>query len=92
MRTGCYYLNNSGHRWVILPKPKITVVFPDWHEEGRTIILFEAFGNFASVQLSIGGKKKMYLPASDGKVYINSEMAYIDGKESSKGASYERIC
>lgn len=71
MRTGMFYLNNSGHRWVIFPKPKITVVFPDGHEEQRTAIMFEASSNFATVQLSIQGKKAFHLQ-DDGKVYFMS--------------------
>jgi hypothetical protein len=64
MLDGIYYLNNSGSKWVIYrngSKVKVKVI-PDKYnnlkkEVVRTAIYFEAFGNFASVCVSIGGKK-----------------------------------
>ena len=66
MRTGTYYLNNSGSRWVVLPKEKLKVILPDGTESSRTAICYESFGNFATVQISYKGVKAFYFPEEDG--------------------------
>ena len=65
MRNGCYYLNNSGHRWVVYQngvKEKITLKTVSGREVTRTAIFYESFGNFASVCISYKGKKINVLP------------------------------
>ena len=68
MKTGLYYLNNHGSKWVILPKTKL------WIKDYKTgdVILrtpnyFESFGNFASVSYSYKGKKESSLNYSENK-------------------------
>lgn len=71
MRTGIYYLNNSGSRWVVLPKPKVNVLTPEGFKT-RTILSFESFGNFGCAVISYKGKKyKCLLEDSDGGPLIN---------------------
>ena len=63
MKTGTYYLNNYGNRWINLTngkKDKVKVLFPDGHEETRTVIYYESFGNFAVTAVKIKGKVKTY--------------------------------
>ena len=60
MRTGAYYLNNSGHRWVTFEngkKVKQTFYTKSGLPVIRTIIFFESFGNFATCTISYKGKK-----------------------------------
>jgi hypothetical protein len=64
MRNGTYYLNNNGSRWVIFDngaKIKVRIIPDEYNgldeEVIRTALFFEAFGNFASVTVSIKGKK-----------------------------------
>jgi len=60
MRTGVYYLNNNGSRWIVLnngKKEKITLKTESGKEVTRTAIFYESFGNFASVCISYKGKK-----------------------------------
>ena len=59
-----YYLNNHGSRWIVAEKnqsykfKKIKVRVTHLNEiYERTALFFESFGNFASVTVSIGGKK-----------------------------------
>jgi hypothetical protein len=62
-RTGIFYLNNRGDRWVVLKKgkkPKIEIQ-PDTYSEFdhpiiRTAICFENFGNFASARFWYKGE------------------------------------
>jgi hypothetical protein len=70
MNSQTYYLNNSGSRWVELPRPEVQVVFPDGHEEPRSVIEYEAFGNFASLQILVKGRKIRRLKQSDGKIHL----------------------
>ena len=65
MKTGTYYLNNNGSRWIHLPKEKIRILTPDGKIEYRTPIYFESFGNFASVTISWKGKRLNCLMDSD---------------------------
>lgn len=51
-----YYLNNYGSRWKI-PNEKITVQIEDGKIEQRTVIYWEAIGNFAVPYVSLKGKK-----------------------------------
>lgn len=67
MKNGCYYLNNSGHRWVLYyngEKERVRVLFPDGHIETRAILYCEAFGNWAVVCISLKGKKKKFFQKS----------------------------
>jgi hypothetical protein len=60
MRNGTYYLNNSGHRWVVYingKKEKVTLQTESGKEVVRTAIYYEMFGNFAVVCISYKGKK-----------------------------------
>ena len=66
MNNNIFYLNNSGSRWVVLPKPKVPVILPDGKKAYRTAICYEAFGNFATVQISYKGIKRFYLFEDDG--------------------------
>jgi hypothetical protein len=75
MRT--LYMNNSGHRWVHLPKERVQVVFVDGHEETRTILFYESFGNFVSCFISIKGKRRGYLVQGDGKIHLESSVTYF---------------
>jgi hypothetical protein len=60
MRKGTYYLNNSGHRWVVYDngkKPIHTFKTESGKEIKRTAIYYESFGNFATVCISYKGQK-----------------------------------
>ena len=60
MRTGTFYLNNSGTRWVNLThghKDKITLKTKSGNDVTRTVIYWEQFGNFATARISYKGKK-----------------------------------
>ena len=78
---GTYYLNNNGSRWVHLPKEKVQVVFPDGHEELRTALYYESFGNFSSTCVSIKGKKIRLLPQMDGKLHVEASITYFKTKQ-----------
>lgn len=67
------YLNNSGSRWVRIPKEKVIVVFPDGHLESRTVLEYEAFGNYASLQIKIKGKKIRRLKQSDNRIHLDAK-------------------
>ena len=61
MRKGLYYLNNSGHRWVVFDDSgrheEHTWKTKSGKEVVRRVIYFESFGNFASAAISYKGKK-----------------------------------
>ena len=60
MRNGTYYLNNTGHRWVILENGKrnrITLTTKLGKEITRSVNYYEAFGNFATANISYKGRK-----------------------------------
>ena len=63
MKNGTYYMNNTGHRWVVYKngeKERVKVLFPDGHIETRAILYYESFGNFAVTCISLKGKKKTF--------------------------------
>lgn len=60
MRNGTFYLNNTGHRWVILENGKRTrhtFTTESGKEVTRTAIFYESFGNFATVCINYMGKR-----------------------------------
>lgn len=64
MRTGTFYLNNSGSKWVVLPKEKLPFRTKSGKEVFRTPIYWESFGNFATCLISYKGKKISVFPDS----------------------------
>ena len=64
MRNGTFYLNNNGSRWVVFENGKRikVIVQPDEYNGLKFPVIrsanyFQSFGNFASVNVSIKGKK-----------------------------------
>lgn len=60
MRNGTYYLNNTGHRWVVYEngvKPKHVFTTSTGEVVTRTAIEYRSFGNFATIRISWKGKK-----------------------------------
>jgi hypothetical protein len=64
MRNGTFYLNNNGSRWVVFENGKRikVIVEPDKYNGLKFPVIrsanyFQSFGNFASVNVSIKGKK-----------------------------------
>ena len=60
MRTGTYYLNNSGSRWIVLEngkRVKQTFETNSGKKIERTVNFFESFGNFATCNISYKCKK-----------------------------------
>lgn len=60
MRTGTYYLNNHGSKWIHLTngqKDKISLQTATGKTITRTVIYYESFGNFGSCLISYKGKK-----------------------------------
>jgi len=74
MRTGFFYLNNNGSRWVILEngkKPKINVLTPEGFKK-LTPLYYSSFGNFGAVAIKYKGIKYNLLPEdSDGGIIAN---------------------
>lgn len=67
MRTGTYYLNNNGSRWVNYTngkKDKISLQTTTGKIITRTAIYYESFGNFATALISYKGKKISVFPDS----------------------------
>ena len=65
MRTGTYFLNNRGSKWVILTngkKDKINLQTAAGKTITRTVIYYESFGNFATALISYNGKKISVFP------------------------------
>lgn len=65
MLNGTYYLNNSGHRWVVYTdgkKEKISLKTESGKTVERTVIFYESFGNFAVCCISYKGKKIKVFP------------------------------
>jgi hypothetical protein len=60
MRTGVYYLNNSGSRWVNLFQGK-RATHDFQTKSGKTVTrvanFYQSFGNFATINISWKGKK-----------------------------------
>jgi len=61
---GCYYLNNSGSRWVVFNqgKKQRVKILPDDYSPckeaiERAAVRFDAFGNFAAAVYYYKGKK-----------------------------------
>jgi len=60
MRTGTYYLNNHGSKWVNFTngqKDKRTWQTVSGKTITRTVIYYESFGNFGACLISYKGKK-----------------------------------
>jgi hypothetical protein len=61
MRKGIYYLNNSGHRWVVLDgsgrREKRTFETKSGKKVTRRVNFYESFGNFATCNISYKGRK-----------------------------------
>ena len=60
MRTGIYYLNNHGSRWIVFEngkKVKHTFTTKSSKQVTRTIIEYRSFGNFGYAIISYKGKK-----------------------------------
>ena len=60
MRNGTFYLNNSGHRWVHFvngKRDKVKLETKSGKIIERTANYYEAFGNFATVNISYKGKR-----------------------------------
>lgn len=73
MRNGTYYMNNTGHRWVVYKngeKERVKVLFPDGHIETRAVLYYEMFGNFAVTAVKIKGKVKTYFQE---QIFIQDE-------------------
>ena len=65
MLNGIYYLNNTGHKWIIFEqgqKQKITLFTKSGIKVVRTVIYYESFGNFATALISYKGKKLSVFP------------------------------
>ena len=60
-RTGIYYLNNTGSRWVVFGndgrREKICLQTTSGKMIERRVNYYEAFGNFATANISYKGKK-----------------------------------
>lgn len=61
MRTGCYYLNNRGDRWIVLDENGKREERSWKTKSGKTVtrrvIYYESFGNFGSACISYKGKR-----------------------------------
>jgi hypothetical protein len=60
MRTGVFYLNNWGSRWVVLDngrREQQTWKTKSGKDVTRRVIYYESFGNFGSACISYKGKK-----------------------------------
>lgn len=59
-RSGVFYLNNSGSRWVVLINGKRdvhTFITKSGKEITRVINYYQSFGNFTTANISYKGKK-----------------------------------
>jgi hypothetical protein len=79
MRTGTYYLNNSGHKWVTYPKEKVLLFHgAEQYCKLRTIEYYEAFGNFAVCCLRYNGKMiKVFME----ECHNDKRVLFVDYKE-----------
>ena len=61
MKTGLFYLNNSGQKWVIFDetgrREKRTFKTKSGAKVVRRVNYYESFGNFATCNISYKGKK-----------------------------------
>jgi ribosomal protein L30E len=81
MRTGTYYLNNNGSRWVTFfngAKPKVLVIdSATKYCKRRTIEYFESFGNYAVAALRFNGKMiKGFIKDCNG-----TQVLFVDYKD-----------
>jgi len=78
MRTGTYYLNNDGSKFIILPKEKILVIHAaEKYCKMRTIEHYESFGNHCLVCFRYQGKMiKVFVEDCNGRA-----VAFVDYKE-----------
>ena len=60
-RTGLYYLNNTGHRWVVFDetgrREQRTFQTKSGAKVVRRVNYYESFGNFATCNISYKGKR-----------------------------------
>jgi len=65
-RTGLFYLNNTGHRWVIFDetgrREQRTFKTKSGAKVVRRVNYYEAFGNFATCNISYKGKQINVFP------------------------------
>ena len=65
-RTGLFYLNNTGHRWVVFDetgrREKRTFETKSGAKVVRRVNYYEAFGNFATCNISYKGKRINIFP------------------------------
>jgi len=64
-RTGTYYLNNRGDRWVqLVDGERVSIELRTWSGRvvRRKVEYFESFGNFAVACISYKGKRKKVFP------------------------------
>ena len=61
MKTGLFYLNNRGHKWVIFDetgrREKRTFQTKSGAKVVRRVNYYESFGNFATCNISYKGKR-----------------------------------
>ena len=66
MKKGLYYLNNSGHRWVIFDetgrREKRAFETKSGAKIERRVNYYEAFGNFATCNISYKGRRINIFP------------------------------
>ena len=66
MKKGLYYLNNTGHRWVIFDetgrREKRTFETKSGVKIERRVNYYEAFGNFATCNISYKGRQINVFP------------------------------
>ncbi len=66
MKKGFYYLNNSGHRWVIFDETGRREKRQWYTKSGakieRRVNYYEAFGNFATCNISYKGRRINIFP------------------------------
>lgn len=65
MRTGIYYLNNHGSRWVRLvngKREKITLQTKTGKTVTRSVNYYSSFGNFTTCNISYKGKRINVFP------------------------------
>ena len=60
MRSGCYYLNNDGSRWVVLDNGRREQ--REWNTKSgnkitRRVIYYFSFGNFGGACISYKGRR-----------------------------------
>jgi hypothetical protein len=90
MNTQIYYLNNSGSKWITLPKEQIRLIsFADNYDKIRKVEYYESFGNFGAIVLKYKGKRISLL--ADHKDKNGLTMLFVDYKERINPTNYDRI-